>query len=193
MSKTLIIYAHPNPQSFNHAIAETAERILREAGNDVRTRDLYALKFNPVLSGDDFTSYKNGGLPDVREEHEHILWADQLLFTYPIWWFGRPAILQGYIDRVFNRGFAFDIKDGAPVGLLKHKRALVFQTTGQAVDAYKPTGLDDAIHKPMIEGTLQFCGIKDARIKTFYAVPAVNDGTRQEMLGEVEKAVREFA
>jgi NAD(P)H dehydrogenase (quinone) len=191
MSKTLIVYAHPNPGSFNHAIAETAEAALKAAGHEVRVRDLYSIGFNPVLAESDLANVKSKSpAADVKAEQDHLMWADHLVFTYPIWWYGRPAILQGYIDRVFTYGFAYA---GGGKGLLPHKSAVVFQTTGHPEATYEAHGFDAAVHVPMIEGTLQYCGIKDARIKTFYAVAKEDDAARIQMLNEVKELVGEIA
>lgn len=192
--KTLIIYAHPNPKSFNHAIADHAAETLRGLGHEVRLRDLYALKFNPVLDGADFDGIKNGApRADVAEEQSHLSWAEQIIITHPVWWYARPAILQGYIDRVLSNGFAYKYTPEGPVGLLKLKKALVFQTTGTPAEIYEKQGVDEVIHKQIVDGVLQFCGIPDVAIKTFYAVPTVSDGSRHAMLDEVKSVVERFA
>jgi NAD(P)H dehydrogenase (quinone) len=192
--KTLIVYAHPNPKSFNHAIADTAERTLREAGHEVRVRDLYAINFNPVLTGQDFEANKAGAtLPEVQTEKDHISWADQLLFVCPVWWVGRPAILQGYFDRVLHYGFAYKSGPNGIEGLLKHRKALVFQTTGTPEAVYKPMGMEKTLHMAVDEGVMKFCGIKDVTVKTFYGVPHTTDDNRHHMLDDVEAIVKEFA
>ena len=107
--KHLIIYTHPNPASFNHAIKETLARVLKEKGHEVRVRDLYALGFDPVLKASDFETFLAGKVPvDIAVEQEHIRWAEQLTFLYPIWWGRMPSIAGGYIDRVLSKGFAYD-------------------------------------------------------------------------------------
>lgn len=188
--KTLIIYAHPNPKSFNHAIADVAVDALRAQGHEVRVRDLYEMNFNPVMSAADLQANKNGtALADVLTEQEHISWADQIIITHPIWWYARPAILQGYIDRVFSQGFAYD----KTIGLLKLKKALVFQTTSTPADIYIRDGVEEVIHKQIVDGVLEFCGIPSVTIKTFYAVSSVSDDARRGMLNEVKELVEEFA
>lgn len=193
--KTLIIYAHPNPKSFNHAIADVTAEALRAHGHEIRLRDLYAMNFNPVLSAEDFAAAKQGTvLPDVAVEQDHWRWADSVVITHPIWWYSRPAILQGYIDRVLSVDFAYrPLKGGLAEGLLTQKKALVFQTTGTPADIYVSGGVEEVIHKQIVDGVLEFCGIPDTAIKTFYAVSSASDAGRQAMLDEVKELVEGFA
>ena len=191
----LLIYAHPNERSFNHALFRLTRETLEAAGHSVRVHDLYGMGFDPVLAGADFDAINAGGArDDVAALQADVAWADRLFFTYPIWWFGRPAILQGYIDRVMARGFAYGEVAGRKGGLTQD-RALVFQTTGSPEASYEGKG-DIAIHYPMREGTLEYFGIPDVRIHTFYAVTGQSDDKqqdRQQMLDVAVELVQEFA
>lgn len=192
MANVLIIYAHPNPKSFNHAIVDAAVAALTAKGDQVRTRDLYALNFNPLLTGDDFMAFKSGTPPaDIKIEQDHITWADTLMFVYPMWWGDRPAILKGYIDRVFSNGFAFAYGADGIKGLLAPRRALVFQTLGGPAEWY-PTESLNALNKPMADWTLGVTGITDHQVKTFFAVPSVTDDVRHQMLEDVKSIVGAF-
>jgi len=83
--KTLVIYAHPNPKSFNAAIKDTLVEELTNKGHEVRVRDLYEMNFNPILSGRDFEQMQSGNMPqDIAEEQKHITWADTLILVYPV-------------------------------------------------------------------------------------------------------------
>jgi NAD(P)H dehydrogenase (quinone) len=190
MPKTLIVYAHPNPKSFNHAIVETATAALQAAGHEVRMRDLYALNFNPVLSGEDFVALKAGGpRADVKVEQDHVTWADNVVFVYPMWWGERPAILKGYIDRVFSSGFAYSYGPDGAQGLLGPRKAAVIQTVGGPEAWYSQEALQ-ALVKPMTDWTLYFSGFKDVVTKVFFAVPSVGDSVRHSMLDEVKAFVK---
>ena len=126
--KVLIVYAHPSPQSFNHAILESFTKGLGEAGHTYEVVDLYAINFNPCLSGEDFAMFMEGKTPDdIRAQQEKVSQADGIVFIHPSWWSGPPAILKGWIDRVLSMGFAYmvDEKDGSHSGLLKNQKALV--------------------------------------------------------------------
>jgi len=184
MSKVLIIYCHTNPKSFNHALKERLEEELKIAGAEIRTRDLYQIKFDSVLDGDDFMEFKSGKIPeDIAREQAEILWADSLAFIYPMWWFDRPALLKGYIDRVFSYGFAFKYLPEGAVGLLHHKKALVLMTTG--TPELGLAAVKETLPVAMRDGTLRFSGIKEVIWKTFYGVVPATDDVRKSMLEEI--------
>lgn len=189
----LIVYAHPNPQSFNHAILDTITKASNEKGHETRVRDLYALDFYPVLKASDFELFHNQQVPeDIRAEQEHIQWADTITFIYPIWWAAMPAILKGYIDKVFSYGFAYEYVDGNPVGLLKGKNVILFNTTGSPNDLYEQMGMHEAIKRVSDKGKFQFCNMDVVKHTFFGAVPAVDDETRKGYLEDVEKIMEEY-
>ncbi len=185
--KHLMVYSHPNPKSFCHAILETASVALKAKRHEVMVRDLYALGFDPVLKGSDFEGFKSGKIPsDIRTEQEHIAWADVITFIYPIWWTGLPAMIKGYIDRVYSLGFAYSVGEWGPVGLLTGKKAIIFNTTGTAKEIYDSAGMFDAIKKTSDTGIFNFCGIEVLEHKFFTAVPSTDDATRKGYLSEVK-------
>lgn len=115
--KHLIIYAHPNQE--NAQYKQCIEKMLEQRGLEVIVRDLYSIGFDPVLSLDDMTGQRKGIVNDlIKKEQEYISWADLVTFIYPIWWTGMPAIMKGYIDRVFSYGFAYSYDQGIQKGLL---------------------------------------------------------------------------
>jgi NAD(P)H dehydrogenase (quinone) len=182
--KHLIVYAHPNPKSFNHAILETTVKSLESKGHEVVVRDLYSLNFNPILKGSDFEAFQAGtATADIKQEHDHISTADVITMIYPIWWTGLPAMIKGYIDRVFSYGFAYKYSDeGNPVGLLAGKKGFIINTQGTPAEYYDSTGMTDAMKKTSDTGILGFCGIESVGHVFFGAVPAVDDATRKGML-----------
>ena len=94
----LIVVAHPNSDSFNHAIVQTTVHALKAKGHETVVRDLYTLQFEPVLSLEDFNSLRAGQIPDdIKAEQGFITSADVITFIYPIWWTGLPGILKGYV------------------------------------------------------------------------------------------------
>jgi len=192
--KTLVVYAHPNPNSFNHALFETLVVSLRESGHEVRIRDLYREGFDPVLGEADLAdaSARKGPGDDVRREQEAITWAESLVFVYPLWWFDRPALLKGWFDRVFTNGFAFRYTPKGMEGLLRHRKAMVIVTTGGTVRDFDVIGARDQILRPTTDGTLRFCGIHQIVDKVFFAVPLASDGERRAMLDEVRNLAKAF-
>lgn len=190
--KYLIVYAHPNPKSFNHAIKEAVVEELSIAGKETSVRDLYALDFNPVLKGEDFIALQKGTvLDDVKEEQEYISSSDIIVFVSPLWWTGLPAILKGYIDRVFSIGFAYAITETGISRLLKDKKALVITTTGTPYDMYEASGMFNSIGQTIDGGIFNFCGVEVIEHKYFTAIPYVTDSDRAKMLEDVRVLVRE--
>ena len=185
--KYLIIYAHPNSKSFNHALKETLEERLGKTGNSFQTRDLYEIGFNPKLSGNDFIALKQGqALVDIKSEQDYIRNSDVLIFVHPIWWFNMPAILKGYIDRVFSFGFAYAVNEKGPYGLLIDKKIILINTTGGSQEDYAKNGYLEALKKTIDDGIFGFCGCQVVMHKYFHAVANVTDQARQKMLEELK-------
>ena len=157
----LIVYAHPNKLSFNHALKETAVKFLTEKGCNVEIRDLYEISFNPVLSSSDFITFSEGKVPDdIKKEQDYITKADKIIFISPIWWTSFPAILKGYFDRIFSYGFAYLYENHEARGLLSGKEALFISTTGTPYDIYKVRGYHNSLEMLQDEGILKFSGFK---------------------------------
>ncbi len=187
--KLLIIFSHPKEQSLNSAILRSVEKGAQEGQHEVRVRDLYALNFNPVLSQDELHHSDGKVAEDVKCEQEHILWADALVFIYPIWWYDRPAILKGWIDRVFTFGFAYGPSPQGIVGLLAQKKALVFQTAGSNEEKFTATGGLHAVDASMKEGTLKYCGIQDVEVHTYYSTFTKTSEEIAEILERVKISI----
>ncbi|MCT4542113.1 MAG: NAD(P)H-dependent oxidoreductase [Vallitalea sp.] len=186
----LIIYAHPNPNSFNKAIADTIENVSNSKGIATKFIDLYGEDFHPVLKGSDFETFQTGSVPpDIKREQNKIKWADMITFVYPIWWSGMPAILKGYIDRVFSYGFAYEYTDNGSIGLLKGKKVMIFNTTGTPSEIYSKNGMHASMKHITDIGILGFCEIEVVNHTFFGAVPIVDDKTRKGYLKEVENIV----
>jgi NAD(P)H dehydrogenase (quinone) len=188
---TLIILAHPCEESFNAAICnEVKDHLTNHKNYEVKIRDLYKLNFNPVLTEDNHTSFYQTKLPKhIQLEQNEIIWADNLVFIFPTWWCGMPAILKGYFDHVFTNGFAFRFGMGEVDGLLKGKKAVIFQTTSQTEESMKPTQLVSSMETVMDVGIFDYCGIDVITHKFFYSVPHVDKQTREKMLKEVKGVV----
>ncbi|KAB2929914.1 MAG: NAD(P)H-dependent oxidoreductase [Candidatus Contendobacter sp.] len=189
----LLVYAHPNPRSFNRAILEAADATLRERGHATRIHDLYQMHFRAALDGEDLLRNWRGDLPvDTRREQDAIRWARGLVFVYPIWWFGPPAILKGWIDRVFTRKFAFDFGPEGMRGLLTHERALIVNTLGGDEATYQRERWRELLARPIVEGVLGACGIGNVAYRAFYQVTTVAPAERRAMLDQVRELAAAF-
>jgi NAD(P)H dehydrogenase (quinone) len=191
--KVLIVYAHPNPQSFNHAILESFTRGLEDAGHTFEAVDLYAINFDPCSKLEDFAQFTGGQMPkDVLDQQGKVAQADALTFIYPVWWWSCPAILKGWIDRVLSHGFAYKIDEkGQPEGLLKHKKALLISTTMAMEADYKASGIDDAMKKVDWATFTFLCGIQNVEHVFLYAA-ATDAEARKKHLEIAHHLGKEF-
>jgi len=145
--RALIVYAHHEPSSFNASMRDVARSRLTADGHHVRVSDLYAMGFDPVSDRRNFTtianaerldqqeeerlaSTANGFAKDVAREIEKLLWCDLLILQFPVWWMGPPAILKGWIDRVFALGVAYGGGRWFDRGRLSGKSAMLAITVG---------------------------------------------------------------
>lgn len=160
----LIIYAHPNENSLNHNLLNTVVETLQSRNEEVIVRDLYTIGFDPVLSLEDMQGQRMGRISDdIRIEQEHISWAEQITFIYPIWWTGLPAMMKGYIDRVFSYGFAYRYDQGIQKGLLTGKRTVIINTHGKSYEEYEKTGMDKALTLTSDNGIFIYSGLEIIR------------------------------
>lgn len=187
--KLLAIYAHPNSPSLNRSILEVIEREADAKGHELKVRDLYALGFNAVLSANELHQGDGKVAEDVREEQEFVNWADILIFIYPIWWYGQPAILKGWIDRVFTLGFAYGPTPNGIKGLLKQSKALIFQTAGASEEKYQELKGHLNIEETISFGALKYCGIENTDVQTFYSVFSRPQGQMNEIFEQVQKCI----
>ena len=191
--KYLVIYSHPNKASFNNVIRETVIETLEKNGHEIKVRDLYENNFNPVLSASDFETFLSGGTPDdIKAEQEYIKWAEKIIFISPIWWASFPAILKGYIDKIFSYGFAYLYDENGPVPLLTDKEGIFISTMGAPNEFYKEAGFLDSFDKTQDIGILNFTGIKSGEHIFFGAVPTTTDEIRKGYLEEVTTALKKF-
>jgi len=140
--KHLIVVAHPAPESFTMALARAYAAELETLGHEVRMHDLYRLDFDPVLSEQELASVAAG-----RPTHSDVAWAQEdvrvahaLCVVYPLWWLAMPAMMKGYIDRVFARGFAYELSNGAVQGLLSGKKAVLITLSGASLSMLEQGG-----------------------------------------------------
>jgi len=243
----LTIYAHPNPQSFCHAVLEHFTAGLREAGHSNEVVDLYAIGFDPVLRQRDTPSWLTESIPDdlldrmrlresllegaagplrrlalkrligdrdargiirllrerfqpkdVLEQQEKVARAQALAFVAPVHFLSFPAILKGWLDRVWTPGFAYDLTADAWRGdingrrpRLTHEKALIIQTTIFDERAYD-TGLRDAMRTVIDQFTLTYPGIRKVEHEFFYAVHGADDEMRQRYLERARAVGRSF-
>lgn len=182
----LIIYAHPNGESLNGKFKDALQGYLLQKGNEVIVRDLYELQFDPVLSLQDMEGQRKGQVEDdVRLEQEFISWAGHITFIHPIWWTGMPAVMKGYIDRVFSYGFAYRYDQGVQKGLLKGKQAVIINTHGKSHDEYREIGMDRALRLTSDKGIYNYCGFEISQHFFFEKADRVDAETVESWITEI--------
>ena len=190
----LIIYAHPNHTSFNHAILETVIASAEQAQMEISVRDLYKIGFNPVLTWDEFTQINQGKTPfDIQQEQNLIKQADLITLIYPLWWMGFPAILKGYFDRVLSHGFAYETDESGSRGLLNDKKMLQFITLGNNVQEYEKRGFLQALDHTLINGLFNYCGITDIEHHFLGDIHIIDDQARTQILTNVQQIILQYS
>lgn len=200
--QVLIVYAHPEPRSFNGAMLDVAVRTLTEAGHTVTVSDLYAQNFNPVAGAHDFLGRANpealdigteqahaartgGFAPDVQAEIDKLMAVELLILQFPFWWYSVPAMLKGWIDRVFAYGIAYDFGRTWDRGVFRGRRAMLSFTTSAPPTSQLPDGRNGDLERtlwPLHGGTLALCGFDVLRPFVAPAVRWVDEATRREIL-----------
>ncbi|MEK4665283.1 NAD(P)H-dependent oxidoreductase [Priestia sp. FSL H7-0729] len=185
MNKILIIQGNPVSPSYNGAIAEAYRKGAVQAGAEVRMITLNELEFNMNLEG----GYRNKLPlePDLLEAQEAIKWAEHLVWVFPIWWGGPPALLKGFVDRIFMPGYAFKYQKGKPFPdqLLKGRTARMI-TTMDGPSWYFKWFQGEPAHKMMKISTFAITGIKPVRITTVDQVGKKSDEQRKNWLDKIE-------
>lgn len=184
--KVLLVFAHPEPRSLNGALRDVAIKELEAQGHEVRISDLYADRWKSAVDRGDFPSLapearlvpvaaskyafeSNTLTDDVKVEIEKLLWADVLILQFPLWWFAMPAILKGWVDRVFAYGFAYGVGEHSEQrwgdrygeGTLAGKRAMLIVTAGGWEQHYAARGVNGPIDDllfPINHGILYYPG-----------------------------------
>jgi NAD(P)H dehydrogenase (quinone) len=189
-----VILAHPDPESFNHAVARTAVSELARAGHAVRFHDLYAEGFDPLLPAGEIP--RDAPLPpDVSVHCREIARADGIIVVHPNWWGQPPAILKGWIDRVLRPGVAYeflegDKGEGIPVGLLKARAVVVFNTSNTPAPREVEV-FGDPLERLWKTCVFDVCGVNRFHRRMFGVVVTSTEADRREWLGEVQKTVAE--
>lgn len=182
----LLVYAHPEPKSLNGAIKNFTVKHLENTGHKVQVSDLYAMKWKAQLDGDDSCmrldslrfdpyldsqhAYSNGmQSQDIAAEQDKLCWADTIILQFPLWWFSMPAILKGWVERVYACGFAYGVGEHSDKhwgdrygeGTLAGKRAMLIVTVGGWESHYGARGINgpiDDILFPIQHGILYYPG-----------------------------------
>ncbi len=190
----LVVLAHPNPDSFNHAVAHRAVDTLQSVGHEVQLLDLYALGFKAAMSADERVAYHSDEPvldPLVAAHVELLRRADTLVFVYPTWWSSLPAILKGWLERVMVPGVAFVFDDAGKVqSALTHVRRIVGISTYGSPRMYV-RAINDNGRRTLTRALRLTCGLRTrCRWLGLYAIDTATAAERTAFLGRVERRMR---
>lgn len=144
--KHLIVVAHPIPDSLTMELCRVYAAELERLGHDQQTSDLYRMGFNPVLPADELIGTASKGADgEVGRAQEELRAADVLTVIYPLWWLSMPAILKGYVDRAFARGFAYETREGRVHGLLTGKQCVLITLSAAPLSVFVGDGRWNAV------------------------------------------------
>lgn len=199
--KIFIILAHPEEKSFNAALFHTAIDTMEAAGHEVKTSNLYIANFQPVSDKSNFTHLKNAAYfkqqdeeiysskkntfsPDILLEQDKVEWCDIMIWQFPLYWFSVPAILKGWIDKVFSMGKFYDNGKIYDNGISVGKKAMLSVTTGGPKKNYMADkyGNINAILFPIHHGILEFLGFSVLQPEIIYSVERLTDSERKMVL-----------
>ncbi len=187
-----LILAHPQPSSFNHALAHAAAARARQNGHGVRFHDLAAEDFDPVLPAGEERSAS--ALPPLVDQHcRELAEADGIVIVHPNWWGMPPAILTGWVDRVLRPGVAYrflesDSGEGIPQGLLRARAALVLNTSNTPPER-EARAFGDPLERIWKDCIFGLCGVANVERRTFSVVVTSSESQRRAWLSEAEALV----
>lgn len=209
----LIVFAHPEPESLNGALKDVAVSTLKENGHQVKVSDLYEMGFKATLDQDDFLNRENSDrfnpimeqlhaaqtdsfARDIKAEMEKIEGADVIIFQFPIWYGGMPAIMKGWIERVFASGFSSDMFQGKiyDKGLMKGKKAMLSFTTGGPEENYYMDipDKDPAKLAPVITENLKFSGFEVLKPFVIFSAIMLSEEDAEKHFEEYRKLLKEL-
>jgi NAD(P)H dehydrogenase (quinone) len=191
-----IVFAHPEPKSFDGVMRDYALKVLTDLGHSVQISDLYDMRFRPQITVDDFTDPLDDTFFDLHNEQAHasrfgtfapeilaeqqkLLWADTLILQFPLWWYSVPAIMKGWIDRILAYGFAYG--EGRS---LAGRRAMLSMTTGGPSRPYSPEkrATLSKLLDPIQYGTLHLCGMEVLTPFVVYGAASASREQRKQFL-----------
>jgi NAD(P)H dehydrogenase (quinone) len=207
--KVFIVFAHPEPKSFGKALLDRSVETLARGGHEVVVSDLHAMAFNPVASAADFSQRRfpealqydreqkhahahDAFSPDIDREIAKLLWCDLLILQFPLWWFSVPAIMKGWIDRVFVNGVVYGSGRRFDTGGLAGRKGMLVTTTACLPGMVEPDGLLgslDAILWPLNHGTLAYAGLRVLPTLASWSVHYTTPAQRAAYLDDYQRVL----
>lgn len=210
--KVFIVHAHPEPKSFNGALTDTAGNYLAENSDEVIVSDLYKMGWNARSDRSNFATTSDpeyfkqqkeeafatendGFAEEVKAEQEKLFWCDILIFQFPMWWYGMPAILKGWVDRVLAMGATYGGGYWYDQGKFKGRKAMVSMTVGGPETMYSPTGIGGDMNQllfPIQRGIFSFTGFDVLPPFLVWQPSRIGDKARKEYLAGYRRRLFEL-
>jgi NAD(P)H dehydrogenase (quinone) len=193
--RILTVFAHPKRASYSGAVLDAFLRGLGDAGHEWKLADLYTEGFDPRFRAKDYAQFTTGpaDMPeDVLAEQQRIEWAEAIALVFPVWWWSFPAMLKGWIDRVWCNGWAYDFTIQRSTGHLDLSKAVLLCPGGSSADVYRRYGYQEGMRRCIDVGVLGYCGIDTVDMHIFPGVDDAAEG-RPEYLKIAEQIGRDFA
>jgi NAD(P)H dehydrogenase (quinone) len=190
--RALVVYCHPQPESFNAAVRDRVLAGLAQGGHEARVLDLYAMGFDPVLSPQGRADYHTPGRneAEVADHLEALRWCEALVFVYPTWWYGPPAMLKGWLDRVWIPHATFEMpKPNQPIGrVLTNIRVVAAVSTLGSPWWWWKLGMGEPGRRILLRGLSVLCSPRCKTIwMALHQMDSVPDGTRRAFLDRVQR------
>ena len=165
----LVVLAHPNPESFSHAVSTAFIKGAEQAGHSTELADLHAEDFDPRWSMPDLAQFEDAPMPDdVLAEQARIDRCDAICMVFPLFWWGMPAMLKGWIDRVWSWGWAYDQVDEPDISLQRSRLGVMLIPAGASPAKMDPYGYPEAMDTIWRTGTMGYLGITEKRIEILH-------------------------
>ncbi|MEK5259807.1 NAD(P)H oxidoreductase [Paenibacillus sp. FSL L8-0663] len=171
--KVLTVVSHPRKDSLTFKVADRFVQGLADAGHDYEILDLHGISFDPILKGvdePDLTVAEQSFSPEVEMEIRRMKEHDALAFIFPLWWWNLPAMLKGYIDRVWNNGFAYGSNH------LHHQHILWLGLAGVSKEQLKKRNYDEMITHLLNVGIADYCGVSNSKVEFLDETLSSNSG-----------------
>ena len=193
--RILILFIHPRPESFCARVLGVTQAWLRDQGHEVEVADLYEEGFNPAMIAEDFAQFADEPMQDdVLREQARVDRNDAMIVITPVWWWQYPAMLKGWIDRVFSEGWAFtDSRAPNAEPIFGLRKVLVMATAGAEPARFAKYGYLEGIQTLWDTGVWGYCGV-DVQTAILWAIRpfGVPEADLQPRLEEAKNVVRDF-
>lgn len=193
---SLVVVAHSDRDSLTQSVARAASDAIRAAGGDVELADLAAENFDPRFTDSDLDLYRGRGevTADVAAEQERIDRADHLILVFPMYWWSMPALLKGWIDRVFVGGWAYDATPGAAqFGMLERLRIDLVIVAGDDTESFERHGIREAVRTQIERGIIEYSGATHGSTDYVFESDTKDAGILASEIRELSEKVAERA